>query len=430
MQNKLDINNKYSKLIMFIPVFFILMPRPNISGIQFLTYPAIVFLVAIVVMVMTKDIVITRSMFLLFTFIFFTIFEMVLSMMINTHIDIGSLARPILIASVLYFGNFITKNYKDKKIIKNSLLKAAYLIIFVQFIVGMTQLFGIDLFSFLYSTEKTRAWGGIVRIAGTMMNPNMFSWILIQMMVIIWLFEKKSFKKLSSLMIVLGLVFLSGSRSLLLIFPFVLIFVEIFSKRKTASFFFVKVPLYGGVLFLAYRVLVWFLSTPFGANFRYMRELLSIFESRDLNSIGSFAHRESMWQRALTDINSPLSWIFGTGGAIEKADNDYVYAISNFGIAFLVIQLSMYLLIAYLFYKIKDRKFRALGLQYIVFSLGLGYQVETLSGWNYPILIMFYTGIAISVLATMNAPEVVEQPISQKKRYKKGIKLGNKRLVW
>lgn len=416
----------YSKIAMIIPLFFIIMPRPNMSAVQFLTYPLIVFLICLLVLNLTKDIKVNKNVFLVFVFMFFVILEMVVSMLINAHLDVNGVAKQVLIGAVLYFGYFIS-NSKDTKTIKNSLLKLAYVIIIIQSIVGITQLFGIDLFSVLYSSEKARALGGIVRITGTLANPNMFAWVLIQMMVLIWLFEKKISKRASSLVFVTCLVFLSGSRSMLLIFPFVILMIEIITKKKTPAFFFIKTPIYGLILFASYKMLIWFLTT-FGENFRYMQRLLTIFETKDLSSDNSFEHRSFMWERAMSNINSYTDWLFGTGGAIEKADNDYVFAVSNYGISYLVIQLSMYILIGYFFLKLKDKKFSALGIQYIVFSLVLGYQVETLSGWNYPILIMFYTGIAISILANKNVANETEK--SLKTTRTRGLKIGKKRLVW
>lgn len=410
----------YSFLIMFIPMFFVLMPRPDIAGIQFLTYPAIVFVIAVMIFNMTKDIKINKNVFLVMVFLFLITFSMVFSMMLNGNLNIDSIAKPILFGSLVYFGYFVNKG-KDAEVIKNSLRRLAYIVIFIQLIVGMTQLFGIDVFGILYSMEKTRAWGSIVRIAGTMANPNIFSWVLIIMSVNIWLFERKTFKKLFWVGIALCLVFLSGSRSMLLMFPLSILFVEIFTQKKSAVFYFIKVPFYSALLFGAYHFAIWFL-TKYETQFPYMSQLLSIIETGELDSINSFDHRQFMWERALSNINSEWQWIFGTGGMVDKADSDYVFSIANFGIFYVILQLSMYLLIAYFFFKLKDKKIKALGIQYILFSLIIGYQAETLSGWNYPIFIMFYTGIAISILATNNVPEVAKETIKNKrKRYK---------LVW
>lgn len=410
----------HSKLIMLIPLFFIFMPRPNIEGIQFLTYPSIVVVITLLTLNLTKDIKVNKDLFLLLSFMFVLTLEMLFSMFIFSNLTIDNLGKQILFSSVLYFGYLITNDMGIDKI-KNSLKKVAYIVIFLQSIVGLTQLFGIDVFASLYSMEKTRALGGIVRIAGTMGNPNIFAWILIQMSVILWLFERKIFKKLFWTAIAIIFVFFSGSRSMLLIFPFVLLFIEIVTKRKTFVFYLLKVPMYGMLLVGTYRFAIWFL-TDFGANFPYIRQLLLVFESGDLSSINSFNYRLYMWDRSLSQLTTNLHWVFGSGGAIGHADNDYVFAISNFGITYFVIQLLMYLVIVYFFIKLKDRKFKTLGLQYIVFSLIISYQADTLSGWNYPIFIMFYTGIAVSILANKNVPKVIQKPIKKKrKRY---------RIVW
>lgn len=408
---------------MIIPLFFVFMPRPDINGIHFFTYPSIVVLIVFMTLILTKDVRVNKNLFLLLIFLFFLSMEMLFSMFIYSTLSVDNLAKQVLFASVLYFGYLVTKN-KDIETIKNSLKKVAYIVIFFQAIIGLTQLYGIDIFAILYSMEKTRALGGIVRIAGTMGNPNIFAWTLVQMSVILWLFETKMFKKLFWVAIALTFVFFSGSRSMLLIFTFVILFTEIVSKRKTVVFYLLKVPMYGIFLFGIFNFAIWFL-TKFGANFPYISQLLLIFETGDLDSINSFNHRLYMWDRSLSQLTSPMDWLFGSGGAIGHADNDYVFAISNFGIVYLVIQALMYLVIVYFFMKLKDRKFKTLGLQYIAFSLVISYQADTLSGWNYPIFIMFYTGIAISILANKNVPETSKTTEGTNKKMRKKYK-----LVW
>src|SRR5699024_226812 len=147
--------------------------------------------------------------------------------------------------------------------------------------------------------------------------------------------------------IVASLVFLSGSRSMLLIFPFILLFIEVIVTKKSASFFFIKVPLYGALLFTSYKFVIWFLNV-FGSNFRYMRQLLLIFESGDLNRLNSFDHRQFMWERELSKMNSWIDWILGLGGQVQKADNDYIFAVTNFGIIYMILYFFMYLLILFL----------------------------------------------------------------------------------
>jgi len=402
-----NVRGDFSKLLVALPLFFIIMPRPNVSGIQFLTYPAIAFLAIVIILAVSNDININRNGFYVFLFLYLTSIVMLLSMFFNSNFSIDSLSRPVLFSVVLYYGFFITKN-QNMESIKSSLLKLAYIVIIIQLIVGLTQLIGSELFAPLYSMEKTRSWGSIVRITGTLTNPNFFSWILIQMFVLIWLFEKRKTKKSLFFVIVASLVFLSGSRSMLLIFPFILLFIEVIVTKKSASFFFIKVPLYGALLFTSYKFVIWFLNV-FGSNFRYMRQLLLIFESGDLNRLNSFDHRQFMWERELSKMNSWIDWILGLGGQVQKADNDYIFAVTNFGIIYMILYFFMYLLILFLFSKLKNKKFKVLGYQYIVFSLVLGYQVETLNGWNYPVLIMLYTGIAISIMLNKNSFELSKE---------------------
>lgn len=410
--------NKRSNYIIALPMLFLLMPRPEIAGIQFLTYPLMVILVLFMVISMTKNMnfVLDKRVFILSMYLLISTIFVLLSLLYNSSLEIGHLAKPILFATILYFGYFISRN-NEINVMEESLLKLAYIVILVQVVVGVTQLFGMPIFSLLYSMEKTRPLGEIVRIAGTLGNPNLFSWVIIQMSVIIWLFEKNSLKKVTFVLIALALVFLSGSRSLLLIFPVLLIFTEVMSKKKNTVFFFLKIPIYIVAIFLFGKFAYWFML-KFGSTFPYMYQLLNIFETGDLSSINSYEARTFTWRNGLNELNSWVDWLFGIGGTRSTLDSDYLFALINFGLFYLIINLLMYVTIFYYFLKIKNRAFRTLGVQYILFSLVIGFQSETLSGWNYPILIMFYAGIAITILRHRNEKEVFDSTKSKKKRYR------------
>lgn len=136
----------------------------------------------------------------------------------------------------------------------------------------------------------------------------------------------------------------------------------------------------------------------YGEHLPYLNELTRIFRNEDsLLSINSFEYRVFMWENALQRLDG-LSWIFGFGaGSMTVLDNDYLYAVFNYGLFGTAINVLMYGFIYYCFSKLEDRRFSVLGRQYIIFSFIIGLQVETLNGWNYPILIMFLAGIAFAL---------------------------------
>src|SRR5690606_39173129 len=85
-----------------------------------------------------------------------------------------------------------------------------------------------------YSQEKTRSFEQSVRITGTLANPNYFSWIIIQLTLVIILFEKNKVKLIIGFLAGIALVFLSGSRSFLILLPFILLTAKFIELEKNS----------------------------------------------------------------------------------------------------------------------------------------------------------------------------------------------------
>jgi O-antigen ligase len=400
-------DNQNYKLVMLFPLVFLLMPR--FDGSHYITFP----LLAILLIVMgymflkpegfSKDLL-DRNILIIGAIISIYVFFMGISILYNfkqlSFNAIPHLFKPILFLIVLGFGYVIALKIDYSNIIKG-LLKGAYIILFAQIIVGLTQLLDLPIFSFLYDDSKSYPIWKLVRTTGTLTNPNVFGWFITQMIVIIYLFENNKRKKWAWVFIGLILMVLSGSRSVLLVFPLVFVLIELFRTKIDKRFFTFKLPIFitGLIisLFLAYQAIL-----KFGHFFPYLRQLLLIIRSGSLSSVSSFSLRTEMWENALTKISekdSLWTWIFGLGpGSISILDKDLLYSLVNYGLIGTILMIVLYGTIAFCFIRLKDKTFSILGIQYIIFSFIIGYQVETLSGWNYPMLIMFYTGIALVLL--------------------------------
>lgn len=433
MLNLNPIKNNTNYLVMIIPLMFALMPRPPVSGAHFFTYPTIGLICLLLILIMARKVefdsrILLASSFLIIYALSISLSalfsDLVLGFGVFTH-----MFKPLFFMVILIFGYFVGTKSSLSSII-HGLLRASYIILIVQIIVGVTQLFDINLFHFIYNTEKTRALGGLVRIAGTLGNPNIFAWIVIQMTLIIFLFETKKLKKTLFVVIGLVLVFFSGSRSLVTLFPVLLLLSKLFLDKKNVSFFLVKIPkyliLFGCFLLFGY----WFIKT-YGEYFPYLNQILMVVETGSLSSVNSFDARTIMWNNAIYQMqneNSLFTWIFGLGaGAIGVLDNDYLYSISNYGVLNLLINISMYAFFYYQFSKISNKKFAVLGRIYIIFSFVLGYQADTLSGWNYPILIMFYVGISIALRRSKEPSEIFEPADKGNDKFKKRKRL---KIIW
>ncbi|WP_018708366.1 hypothetical protein [Siminovitchia fordii] len=402
--NKLYLFKKNDLLIMALPLLFVLMPRPSGENIHFFTYPLIWIILLILVVSLKKQIEFDNHIFKSITVLLSLSFFIALSILSNANdLSFNSFThifKPIFFIVIL-FSSYHFSNLFTLKELERHLLNVAYFLLFVQIIVGVTQLFGITTFSPLYSMDKTRPLGALVRIAGTMYNPNLFAWVIIQIAVIIMLFEDKKVKKLIFIFLSAVLVLLSGSRSLLILFPVVLLFCKFFLEIKSLKLALFRFPKYIIILLSSFLLVYWFLI-KYGSYFPYLNQLLLILETKSLSSVNSFDFRTIMWEDALSVAKSKgliFSLIFGIGpGIINVLDNDYLYGIINYGLIYSLVTLIFYLGASIYFLKSPHIKIKVLGIQYVFFSLLLGYQSDTLNGWNYPVFFMYFLGICLSLL--------------------------------
>jgi hypothetical protein len=389
-------------LVMLVPLLFTLMPRPEIEGVQFLTYPLLGLVVLITSVFYFKKLELNRNILFFLTLVLLYSFALSLSTMFSENITINSFThifKPLLFAVLLLFG-FIVGNLNEYETVKKGLLKSARFILLAQVIVGIPQLFSITMFDALYSSEMARPLGQLLRIVGTLGNPNIFAWMVIQSSVIILLMEKNKSKKLFWLLIGASLIVLSGSRTSFVLFPTVIIACKLLRVRKNLIFFFMRVPIYIVTLVLSFFLMIWLIER-YADYFPYLSQLLQILDTGKLTSVSSFNTRTIIWHNAwttFTDKASLITWLFGLGpGAFDFIDCDYLYSLVTYGIVGFIINLFLYLSLFIMFSKLEQKELKVLGQQYIIFSLIIGYQAETLSGWNYPLLIMFFAGLAIAL---------------------------------
>lgn len=397
--------------IFFFPLFFVLMPRPPVEWAHYLTSILIGLISIIIVLINIKTAMFDRHILTAFTYLYLYMISISFSAITNwDDLTVNSLVhilKPVLLALIMCAGYFAATN-KNKETITKSLLYFAYFTLLIQVLVGVTQLFGVSVTGWLYSEEKTRGFGQIVRITGTLTNPNIFAWVVLQASIIIFLFEQKAFKKYLWMLVGFFLVVFAGSRSLLIIFPFAFLLVNILRQKKTVGFFVVRIPSY--IILLMIMLLVLYLSIlEFGEYLPYVNELANLLVTGDLSSFNSYSSRLEMWSNSFDDFDgSIISWLFGLGAAsVRVVDNDYLYSILNYGLVGTTCNLVLYFGLYRYFLKLEDKRLSVLGRQYIMLSLLIGVQVETLSGWNYPILIMFFAGICLNLIKAQNSNKSV-----------------------
>ena len=391
----LNRKNKISLYLILVPLVFLLLPNP-FENSQFITYPLISILILFLAMNI-KDFNqynINGNIMSIVILYFILIIFMSLSILFNnSHIEIDAfvhLLKPIFFILILVFTYYIGLNL-DTKTIHKSLLAFAYIVLSFQMVVGAAQAFNITAFGYIYNDMKALPIGKALRIVGTLNNPNILAWIAVQIGAIILIFEKRIIFKILGIGVVSLIVIFTGSRSFIVILPTVLIFIQIFKIKRTIYFYIFKFPAY--ILFFGLILLLirWFIVS-FKNTFLYLYQLITVFETGELTSVNSFNERIFMWKDALEKLEG--SWLLGLGpNSINTLDNDFLYAIVNYGFVYLIIQTILYLILFISFSFSKDRKLKILGQQIILFSYLVGLQADTISGWNYPILIVFYSGI-------------------------------------
>ncbi|MEH0164208.1 hypothetical protein V6265_28465 [Bacillus cereus] len=400
-------------LIMFFPLILALIPRPEIEGAQFLTYPAIGAILFAVSLFHLRKLQLNTRLIYFVTLIFCYTFSIALSVMFANEISVNSFShiiKPLLFIMILVFGFIVGKCESYESIVKG-LLRSVKIILFTQIIVGVPQLLSIKIFDVFYSSEMSRPLGQLTRMVGTLSNPNIFAWIVIQSSVIVFLFEKRKFRRLLWLSIGLGLILLSGSRTSFVLLPAIIFSCSLLLAKKNVKFFFVKIPFYIVLLIISFYAMIWFLE-EYQYTFPYLHQLLQIIDTGQLTSVNSFNTRTYIWNAAWSEFllhESLKTWLFGLGpGFISWVDSDYLYSLFTYGTVGFSLNIIIYLSMFIMFTKMKQREFKVLGQQYIIFSFAIGYQAETLAGWNYPLLIMFYAGLAVAILKNRNNVTIEE----------------------
>ncbi|MEG7342566.1 hypothetical protein V6E27_28885, partial [Bacillus cereus] len=267
-------------LIMFFPLILALIPRPEIEGAQFLTYPAIGAILFAVSLFHLRKLQLNTRLIYFVTLIFCYTFSIALSVMFANEISVNSFShiiKPLLFIMILVFGFIVGKCESYESIVKG-LLRSVKIILFTQIIVGVPQLLSIKIFDVFYSSEMSRPLGQLTRMVGTLSNPNIFAWIVIQSSVIVFLFEKRKFRRLLWLSIGLGLILLSGSRTSFVLLPAIIFSCSLLLAKKNVKFFFVKIPFYIVLLIISFYAMIWFLE-EYQYTFPYLHQLLQIIDT-------------------------------------------------------------------------------------------------------------------------------------------------------
>lgn len=390
-------DNVGAALFALLPLLYVYMPRPPIEAARFMVLPALgLLLLLFVLLFLSRRATIDRAVFrLLLVFLLLSLATSISFLWNAAEIRTTALLevlRPALFAVCLCFGYYLARAYGETEL-RRGLLAAAYGILLGQLVIAIAQLLDIGSVGLVYSEDKTRPLGTLLRATGSLGNPNALGWVVTQAVVIIYAFNRQRFLPWSLIGGVLVLA--SGSRSTVFLFPVALALTAILSRTGRGIAYHRVVGLGIGVLGVLLACI-----TAFPNVFPYLAQLRDAVELGSLTAVSSFANRLAGWQhryQLFLDGGVP-AWILGLGsrGTMRVVDNDYLYVLFRLGILGFVVQWTGLLYALRILLRSRGRTHvAAVGLQYLIAAALLGFLFETLGGWMLPVLLWFYIGLSV-----------------------------------
>lgn len=361
-------------LFRFITILFFFLPSSVLLGgpsVWFL----IIFSIAAVSFVLGYEKLISAH---IKYFILFFLFSLIMTTISITrsyqYIIADDLLELLRIASLLIFllcGYFLSSiNTRD------FLLKFfMYFLLFQFFIVIFQKIeFLKSIMSIIWNMDK--AWA--LRGTGTLGNPNVLALMSIFALLFIYFFSDRK-KVIFLAFFVCSLnVLLSGSRTGLVGYFVVIMFV-LFISGRMSLFSIIKKLI---IVFIFASTTIAILVAVAG-ELRYMGELLNAFNNGniDLTKVGTFNHRVEAWQRQFTlfDNSGDTSIFVGMGPAkgagFRVMDNDYMAQYLKYGVIGVLSNIILLMMLFFstlscrLVYSNAAKFMSAVILSYLIFAL-------------------------------------------------------------
>ena len=398
-------------LTAFPLLLFTYLPRPPISGAQFLAYPALAGSLTVLILFLFAywcwlD---TRLWRILLLFLMANT-VMAGSYLLNAAVlrTTGAieLFRHVLFALFLLYGYVVGRSSPASAISRGLLLGASGILVGQAFF-SVFQVLGIPLFDLIYTGEKSRPLGSLVRVTGSLGNPNLVAWIVSQAGVIGLMLSRGRARYLY-LAASAFLIVLSGSRTVLLVFPFMLIVASMVGRKNSGISWIRYAWLAAGVM-AVFAVIV----ITLGKYLPYLAQLKLIFTTGSIASINSLNIRLIMWDEVFRQFSVVgwQTWLLGLGSRSSTAvlDNDYLYVLFRLGVVGFIVHLLLYAQTLRELWRARHHPAAMIGIEYLVVSLVVGLVSETLGGWNYPLFLFLFLGLAIGATATDSGRSVSVQ---------------------
>lgn len=387
-------------LVALPPLLYTFMPRPPVPGAHLLAFPVMGALMALFVLLfLGKRSRLNWDVLGIIILLLLISGCMAVSFYFNAPrlrlAAVTELIRPALFGIFLLFGYFAGLSYGEQSV-RNGLVFAAKTILIGQLVIGATQLVGLPIFDVVFSTEKTRGFGSILRITGSMTNPNIFAWIVAQSSLIAFYYVSR--RRWLWLGIGALLILIAGSRTLLLVFPFMVTFVAVW-RRGGRWHQYIR----AGVIASCVTVGAVLFVVAFAEYLPYLGQLRDVAQSGSLSAVNAMASRFAKWETGYTEFvnGGAATWSIGLGSRenTRVLDNDYLYVFLRLGALGLLLHALFIAYMIFLFRRSRRSIATVIGMQYLIFSLVLGLVYETLGGWLFPLLLLFLLGLGSGLTA-------------------------------
>lgn len=402
-------------ILISVPVLILLWiglsPKGNFPGIQYFSFFVIFFLAAMVPLLKPWRITITPFgvLFILVFLLWWT--SLIASFVININdVRIGSffeVGRPLLLA-MLFLCGYLSFKENGASNWEYWLISSSKFLLLIMLLVSVIQLLYPDFFSFIWSSEKTSGLGGIVRVTGTMYNPNSFAFFVsvLCLGVVAHTGIKRSW---FWIMIALVLVILASSRTMMLAFPVALVMMywlnAISNGILTASF---KMIAVFGIFMTVILVGV----SLFSEYLPYASQILTLLKSPEaISEVSSFAARDEQWgQRLAYWISKGTENIlFGAGSTSELrvGDSDLLYVLFRLGLFGALMHLSLYFIFFYLAWNTRRHKVGIWFCGVMTLTVISGITVDTLAGWQFSMYVFMIAGAAYAAYVQYAEPILI-----------------------
>lgn len=406
-----------------LPILFIVyIPRPPVDGAQFLIFPTIgvlVVLLGTILLTLSRGKLKGSIVPLAVTLMLLAVATAASELSNSLYIDFSGFLtpfKPVLHLLLLLLGVAVAGRVQPAAI-RSGMWIASVAVLLGQTLLVTGQILGLQILDFVYSEEKVRGIGGILRSTGSLGNPNVLGMAVV-LAVLLYYGSGVRRGRWAATLAALVLIVFSGSRTMLVLLPSAVLFFGLLQHLLVRSgrpfpigkLALIAFGLFGGALVTIY---------VFRDFFAYQAQLLMVLSTGDLGEVSSmaqrFSHWSNSWDRFLSDASSTKWWLgLGSRPEFRVADNDWFYTLWRTGVVGLSAQLLVHLTALFQINRVPNPKMRTVCFAFFFCLLIVSWQYETMSNWFYPMLYFYLIGLASghSVPGCIDGQEVGAQTTS------------------